>query len=249
MAVDAALMQRARDTGEAVFRVYSWARPTVSFGRNQAAQEYYSAALLMAAGVDVVRRPTGGRAILHQREITYSVTAPALPATPLKAAYGVINDMLLEGLNMLGAGAQIAQASGRAGRPTAAPCFAGPSEGEMMAQGRKLVGSAQWREDGALLQHGSILVEDDQGLLINFMTTPLDITTPVSAAMPGAMPAATLRSILGRTPSASEVAASLFEVVRRRADPHAAALPVEPVVSASRAFEGTFIDEAWTWRR
>lgn len=252
MAVDAALMQRARESGEAVLRVYTWARPTVSFGRNQAAQEYYSAERLSGAGVDVVRRPTGGRAILHYREITYSVTAPASPATPLKAAYGLINDMLLEGLNMLGVNTQLAQAGGRAARPNASPCFASPSEGEVMAHGRKLVGSAQWREDGALLQHGSILVDDDQGLLMNYMTTPLAIRTRAGtpAGTPAAAtPAATLRSILGRTPSAAEVAESLFDVVRRRADPDAAALAVEPLVSASRLFEGTFRDQTWTWRR
>lgn len=113
-----------------------------------------------------------------------------------------------------------------------------------MAHGRKLVGSAQWREDGALLQHGSILVDDDQGLLMDFMTTPLGITT--LAATPQA---ATLRSILGRTLSASEFATSIFDVVRRRADPHVGALPVDPLVSTSRIFEGTFRDHAWTWRR
>lgn len=244
MAVDAALMQRVRESGEAVFRVYTWSRPTVSFGRNQAARECYSASRLDAEGVDVVRRPTGGRAIMHHREITYSVTAPALPAIPLKAAYGLINNMLLEGLNTMGTDAQLAGPVGRAARPTAAPCFDVPCEGEMTVQGRKLVGSAQWRKDGALLQHGSILVEDDQGLLVNFMTTPLG-TTPLSTTPS----AATLRSVLGRAPSTSEVAAALFNVVRRRADPDAASLAIDSLMTASRAFEASFRDSAWTWCR
>src|SRR4051812_21636868 len=76
MARDIALQERASRTGEAVFSIYSWSTPTLSFGRNQPAIGLYDLDKIQALGIDVVRRPTGGRAILHHREITYSVTAP-----------------------------------------------------------------------------------------------------------------------------------------------------------------------------
>ena len=78
MALDEALMSRARQTGEWTLRVYSWSRPTISFGRNEAARRHYDADRIRARRFSVVRRPTGGRAILHDREITYCVTAPVL---------------------------------------------------------------------------------------------------------------------------------------------------------------------------
>src|SRR6185295_10556134 len=83
MARDVALMDRARESGEIVFSVYEWAVPTLSFGRNQTAAGLYDRGLLNARGVDVVRRPTGGRSLLHHRELTYSVTAPLSDAESL----------------------------------------------------------------------------------------------------------------------------------------------------------------------
>ncbi|OYV73430.1 MAG: hypothetical protein B7Z72_02540 [Gemmatimonadetes bacterium 21-71-4] len=76
MAWDQALMARARRTGEAVLRVYAWAGPTLSLGRNQRARGAYDLGRAAARGVAIVRRPTGGRALLHHHEVTYSVTAP-----------------------------------------------------------------------------------------------------------------------------------------------------------------------------
>src|SRR5215207_3150452 len=76
MALDEALMARARRTGETVLRVYGWSRPTLSLGRNQRAAGLFDERALAERGVGVVRRPTGGRSLLHHREVTYSVTAP-----------------------------------------------------------------------------------------------------------------------------------------------------------------------------
>src|SRR5207237_2025135 len=82
MARDTALQTRAARTGETVFSIYSWSRPTLSLGRNQPATGFYDARKIRAAGIDVVRRPTGGRAILHDNEVTYSVTAQVSNARP-----------------------------------------------------------------------------------------------------------------------------------------------------------------------
>src|SRR4051812_18539212 len=87
MALDEALMDRARESREWVMRVYSWSTPTISLGRNQTAHGRYDLDRIAQLGFDVVRRPTGGRAILHHREITYSVTAPCDEAGDLRESY------------------------------------------------------------------------------------------------------------------------------------------------------------------
>src|ERR1700681_3749079 len=102
MARDTALQARAARTGETVFSIYSWSQPTLSFGRNQPASGLYDVVKIGGAGIDVVRRPTGGRAILHHREVTYSVTAPLNGAAPLRETYSRINRILQTGLSRLG---------------------------------------------------------------------------------------------------------------------------------------------------
>src|ERR1043165_4942296 len=102
MALDEALMERAAATGDWLCRVYAWSEPTISFGRNQAAVRHYDRARIDAARLAVVRRPTGGRAILHHREITYAVAAPLDDAGGLHESYLLINRLLVAGLQRLG---------------------------------------------------------------------------------------------------------------------------------------------------
>jgi lipoate-protein ligase A len=238
MAIDAALMARARDLGEGVVRVYSWAEPTLSLGRNQYAQGTYSRERLGAQALHIVRRSTGGRAILHHREITYSVTAPAPPHESLARSYAAINTLLLDALRALGVAAELAPRGARMLPPGSAPCFERPAPGEVMLDGRKLVGSAQCREDGAMLQHGSILVHDDQWRVAQL------------AGVDQAPDAATLFGALGRAPAPDEFAEALFAGVRRAWDAHAAALAMDASLDRARcAARAHFLDEAWTWRR
>src|SRR5438045_4001351 len=114
MALDEALMDRARASGEWIARVYSWSAPTISLGRNQSARGRYNLDRIRELGLGVVRRPTGGRAILHHREITYSVTAPVAEAGDLRQSYDRINHLLLETLSLLGVHASIASPAKRA---------------------------------------------------------------------------------------------------------------------------------------
>ena len=240
MALDEALLRRAARKGEAVLRVYGWTRPSLSLGRNQPAIGLYSAERAAAHGVDVVRRPTGGRALLHHREITYSVTAPLDAAGSLRDAYARINRLLLAALVRLGVPATLAAPSGRAPVPGEAPCFETPVEGELVVGDGKLVGSAQWRDGGALLQHGAILVEDDQPLLHALALHP--IPTPP--------PAATLRGALGRAPSARELAGLLGDAVREMEDAGATALGDDPELARdAEALEARYRSDDWTWRR
>ena len=240
MALDEALLRRARATGEAVFRVYGWATPTLSLGRNQPARGEYDTAELARRGVGIVRRLTGGRAVLHAREVTYSVTAPVGLGATLGAAYGRINELLVTGLRALGAPAEIAAVTAPAPRPSLAPCFEEPTAGELVLGGRKLVGSAQYREDDALLQHGSILVDDDQPLVASLART----------AVPTPPPVATLRAALGRAPEPGEPAAAFLEAVRSREDPHVAPLDLDDGLElAMREALPRYLSSEWTWRR
>ncbi len=242
MARDIALQTRAARTKETVFSIYSWIRPTLSFGRHQPAIGQYDIGRIRDAGIDVVRRPTGGRAILHHREVTYSVTAPLESAGPLRETYARINRILLDGLARLGVGAEVAARSERSPRPSIRPCFELPSEGELASAGRKLVGSAQWRDGGALLQHGSILVDDDQSSLPSFMATAANETATLTRP-------ATLRSLLDRAPDPSEVAQVMFEAVRRLEDDGATELAEEEIRADALTQVPRFLDEEWTWRR
>jgi len=244
MACDVALMERARRTGEAVFRTYTWTRPTLSFGRHEAARRQYDAAVIAANGVDLVRRPTGGRALLHHHEVTYSITAPIRPGESLAASVRAFNRLLLRALQSLGVDAVEAREP-RALRPEGAACFAVPAAGELTLHGRKLVGSAQVRQDGALLQHGSILLEDDQALIASFVRGPY---------LPP-LPAAALRDALGARARYDVVRDALGAVIAEEAgadDP--ASLVLEGAIAPrdNPTFDealGRFRDPAWTWRR
>src|SRR5438477_278859 len=134
MALDEALMTRATETGECVFRLYEWSRPTISFGRNQSARARYDTDRIHYLGIDIVRRPTGGRAILHHREITYSVTAPS-DTSSLRETYSRINGILQMGLSRLGVPVETAGISQRAPAPGMRPCFDTPTRGELVSQG------------------------------------------------------------------------------------------------------------------
>lgn len=238
MAVDHALMARARLTGERVLRVYRWASPTLSLGRHQAARNLIDSQRARALGVSLVRRPTGGRALLHHREVTYSVTAPLSADESVRDWYQSINAILLRALRALGVDAQVAPPA-RAIQPSTASCFAQPDEGEITVDGRKLVGSALLRQDGALLQHGSILLDDDQPLL--------NAVLPDGSLRP--VPAGTLRQALGVVPSFDAVAEALIEGLAGSGQ--MAVEPFEPddgFLAECRSAERVYENPEWTFR-
>jgi lipoyl(octanoyl) transferase len=243
MARDSALQARAARTGETVFSIYSWTKPTLSFGRHQPAAGLYDIEKIRSANVDVVRRPTGGRTILHDHEVTYSVTAPVKDAAPLRETYSRINRILLDGLSRLGVNAELASPSERAPVLSMRPCFETPGEGELVARGSKLVGSAQWRDEGALLQHGSILVDDDQTSLPFFAAERTGASTE---AIPQP---ATLHALLGRSPEIAEVAKAMFDAVRSLEDGEATEMAEEEIRVETASHIPHFLDEGWTWRR
>lgn len=165
MAVDEVLLEgMVRDRGLPVIRFYGWRPPAVSFGYGQDPGREVDPARCAEAGVEVVRRITGGRAVLHWEELTYSVVCtesdPILGGR-VEDTYRRIGESLVEGLRRFGVDAVLERASLRPPRhrtgEVTSPCFSSIARSEIKVRGRKLIGSAQRRLKGAVLQHGSVL--------------------------------------------------------------------------------------------
>ena len=173
MAVDEAIAEAAAAGAvPPTLRFYRWQRPTVSIGRFQKLADVDETGIA-ALGYDLVRRATGGRAILHVDELTYSVAGPI--AEPhmsggVMDAYMRFSNALLSGLTSLGLRAENAGARARAGRELSAACFEVPSAYEITAGGRKLMGSAQSRRKGYVLQHGSLPLWGDVTRLVDVLS-------------------------------------------------------------------------------
>ncbi len=160
MGVDEALLASAV-AGIATLRFYGWEGHWLSLGYAQRLDPRRIAAC-RDAGVGIVRRVTGGRAVLHGSDLTYCLAAPetALPEG-VRGSHRLVADALIAGLQSLGVAAgRTAATSGTAGS-SEFDCFAAPAEDEICGRGRKLAGSAQRRTRGGLLQHGSIRLAPD----------------------------------------------------------------------------------------
>lgn len=169
MAVDEALLEGCADgSSPPTLRFYTWDPPAVSLGYAQDPEAVIDPDACRRLGIDWIRRPTGGRAVLHGRDLTYSVAAPAhlLPGGVLDV-YRRLAEALAAGLSDVGVPAEpvarAAPAEGprRGGGRAPSPCFLSASRWEIAVGGRKLVGSAQARRRGAVLQHGAIPLVDD----------------------------------------------------------------------------------------
>jgi len=161
MAVDEVLLDGvAAGWAPPTLRFYGWEPPCLSLGYFQSFR-VVNLDGCRRLGVDVVRRPTGGRAILHDRELTYSIAlpAPTLGGDGVLPSYHRLSLALQDGLHRLGVPATMAPESPAGGVVSGPVCFDRPSAYEILLQGRKLVGSAQVRRRGGLLQHGSIVIE------------------------------------------------------------------------------------------
>jgi lipoate-protein ligase A len=166
MAVDDAILEGVnRGSSPPTLRVYAWEPPTVSTGHSQKASVELDLEACRRRGFGVVRRPTGGRAVLHAGELTYSVVGrsgePPLGGT-IGESYRAIANGLLSGLEQLGVCAELAAVAtahrDRGG--VAPPCFVSAGRFEVVVSGRKLIGSAQRRLGAAVLQHGSLLTDE-----------------------------------------------------------------------------------------
>jgi lipoate-protein ligase A len=231
MALDAALLAAA-GPGTAFLRFYRWDPPCLSFGRNEPATTRYDRDRIATLGFATVRRPTGGRAVWHDAEVTYAVAGPTSLFGSLPGTYRAIHDAIATGLRALGAPAGLAPAAGPVA-PGAGACFASPAGGEVIVGGRKLVGSAQVREGHGFLQHGSILLADGQDRVAQVTRGPAPLVQATS-----------LGEVLGRDVTFAEVSEAITAAARA-AWPGTWTTAAPPAVPA----DNRFADPDWTWRR
>ncbi len=233
MFLDYALLRAAQD-GVAFLRLYSWEPPCLSFGRNEAVLKRYDADRIKKLNLDTVRRPTGGRAVWHETELTYTIAGPLSLFGGLRETYLSIHQMIKNSLTMLGVSCDLAADSHPVAGTASGACFASPVGGEIVARGRKLVGSAQLREGDAFLQHGSLLLENRQ-----------EVVSRVTRGRAAAQQAISLSDCLDRHVSFDEVATAMSEHARS-AWPGNWQIGTEP----APALDGLdFADPQWTWRR
>jgi lipoate-protein ligase A len=190
-------------------RLYGWSQPTVSVGKHQKIERAVDVVYCRRRGIDVVRRPTGGRAVFHANEVTYAVISndsALFPIQSISRTYALLSEMLRDGLQKLGVETEFSTGTpSRQGSPTSArqtPCFVTPARHELLFQGRKLIGSAQRRLRRSFLQHGSVPIEIDckeMGRILGFSEKCLRQST------------VSLSEAAGRTISFDEAARALKE--------------------------------------
>jgi lipoate-protein ligase A len=181
MALDEALLDW-HSTGKfpPVVRFYGWNPATLSIGYFQKVEKEIDLQAVKHHGLGFVRRPTGGRGVLHEHELTYSVIVSEdhrkMPKT-VTEAYRVISEGILKGFHYLGLDAyfatpKTAEEKEALKSPRSAVCFDAPSWYELVVEGRKVAGSAQTRQKGVILQHGSILLDLDEDKLFSLFKYP-----------------------------------------------------------------------------
>ena len=175
MATDEVLLLRAGEAvGAPVLRFFTWDPPAVTLGYAQKAGRELDLCKCRDAGIDIVRRLTGGRAVLHWNELTYSLVWPhGGLGNNMEESFHLIGRCLVAGLRRFGVDATLEKSqSGRARQREphlSPPCFASTSRWEVKYQGRKLVGSAQRRMKRAVLQHGSLLLGPQHKKLLDLL--------------------------------------------------------------------------------
>ena len=172
MAIDQAIAEAcAAGNSPPTLRFYQWQPPAISIGRHQDVAEI-DHERVAELGYEIVRRSTGGRAILHIDELTYSVAASKehpLMHGGIMDSYLRISNALLAGLQKLNVAADKAGSDVRAGKDVSAACFEVPSAYEISVGQRKLLGSAQSRRAGYVLQHGTLPLTGDVTRLISLL--------------------------------------------------------------------------------
>ena len=173
MTIDSRLLEAVEASGHprTILRFYSWTKPTVSLGRNQKVEKAVDLEFCGEQGIDVVHRPTGGRAVLHDDELTYAIAsndAERFDGGSVYATYRRISEAMTGGYRRLGVDVEFAPDTTRRGPSPGDrddPCFVSPSRYELMFKGRKIAGSAQRRLRRGFLQHGSMLITCNRKLL------------------------------------------------------------------------------------
>lgn len=226
--------------GAGTVRFYRWDCAALSLGRNEPVTVAYRRLLRERPSLDAVRRPTGGRAVIHDGELTYSVVVPLRALGSLRDAYRRINEGLSDGLRRLGVDARCAEGRSGAGigGPAAGPCFFEAASGEIVVDGCKLAGSAQARMGAAMLQHGSILSAADQSALLG------------REAKGGHARFVTLADVLETPPSWGRMTDALAQGLERRlGGAWSRGAWSERELALATRLEDRYRSPEWTWRR
>jgi lipoate-protein ligase A len=167
MAVDDYLFQSLGKEPTTNLRFYQWERPTASLGYSQKASRIVDLDKCRAMGIDVVRRMTGGKLVLHHQEVTYSICSSdsELFTSKLTDSYRLISEALMRGLEKMGIKCSLATSTPSSYARGPLPCFSHPAQNEIEIDGKKIIGSAQKRTGDKFIQHGSIPLKKDEGLL------------------------------------------------------------------------------------
>lgn len=252
MAIDEAILEGvAAGRSPPTLRFYAWAPPCVSIGYAQAVREVVDLDACRRDGVTWVRRPTGGRAILHANELTYSI---ALPALEKRVRGGVIESYrrlsggLLAGFRRLGLEAVQAEAMEEKPADLSVACFDAPSHYEITVGGRKLVGSAQVRRQNAVLQHGALPLTGDVARLVGYLRLSDEARAALRVEL--RRRAVTLEEALGKAAPASRVAEALShgfaEALNLHLEP--GTLTCQEQALARQLREEKYAAEGWNFR-
>lgn len=254
MALDEALLRSvAEGRAPTTLRLYDWQPTTLTLGFAQPAADVDPDSM-NAAGWDLVRRPTGGSAVLHVDELTYSLTARSsepLLSEGLLESYRKISQALLAGLNRLSVSAVGDRTYGEvaSAKQKNPVCFETPSNYEITSQGKKLIGSAQARKYGGILQHGTLPLYGD----ITRVTRALKFPSPeaqAAAAQRLDARASTLENVLGYAPDWNVVAnaitegfAEYFEITFDSDAPSQAEIDLAHSIMTEK-----YLADSWTFR-
>jgi lipoate-protein ligase A len=210
MAIDEAILEtHLQGACPPTLRVYGWNPPALSLGYFQNLETEIELTRCSELGVDVVRRLTGGRAVFHDDELTYSVVTSEECGFPrsLAESYGLLNKGLIAAYRLLGVEACL---EAHPQVPSSAACFSSAGLADLTCQGRKLCGSAQFRRDQALLQHGSLPITFDVRAFFSLLALPSDAARDRAQADYGKK-AASLHEVSGGRMGRQQLKAALVE--------------------------------------
>lgn len=182
MQIDSDLLEEAieKNLQEPVFRLYAWEPACVSLGRNQK-DDFVDMELLKENNIDVVRRLTGGRALLHANEITYSYVCPVSTlknGENVVESYKEISQILIDAFKKLGI--ELDFGGTKKARGHVDYCMLVSTGADLCYENRKFIGSAQFRKNGYILQHGSILYDYNKELLEKIFKEEVDTSSIIS---------------------------------------------------------------------
>lgn len=254
MAMDEVLLDwHSRGLLPPVLRFYGWEPAALSLGRFQKTEGRIDFRAAAAKGIEAVRRPTGGLAVLHDRELTYSIIisekhekiSPSVTDT-----YRTLSAGLLEGYRNLGITASLAIPDGAADPHGTAVCFEKSSWYELEIEGRKAAGSAQNRQKSVVLQHGSIPIEMNADTLYDLFIYPNEAARQ-KARQAFREKAASLSEVLGRTVGMEETLAAFKDGFEKGLDIDLVTYHPDPqlIRETEKLMEEKYLNEAYTYQR